>query len=107
MAVLSRTKHRDGHTSAYFFRFGGETRNRILMEICEACTRLEERERRLRSAYEGTIRALDKLGPELAPESYGAMRKMADHHWARLEEANQDLKVHKLNHLSAPADASC
>lgn len=58
----------------------------------------------MRSAYEGTVRALDRLGPELGAESYGAMRKMADQHWESLEEASFDLKAHKLSHAS---DQNC
>lgn len=66
---------------------------------CETCARLEEEESRLRSAYDGTIRSLDKAVDGFTPDQYEATRILADQFWERLQAAIEAFENHSRSHL--------
>lgn len=72
-----------------------------LIRECRMCARLELVERRLRAAYEGAIRSLDRLGDETS-ESYPELKKLADEAWFELEAAVAELELHRKSHRTLP-----
>jgi hypothetical protein len=67
---------------------------------CETCARLEAQEERLRSAYGGTVRALDQFEGDRSSARYEATRSLADHMWDKLDAATRDFEEHRRTHLT-------
>ncbi len=67
---------------------------------CETCVRLEAAEERLRSAYGGTVRALDQFEGDRSSTRYEATRNLADHMWEKLEAATREFAEHRRTHLT-------
>jgi len=68
---------------------------------CETCARLEAQEDRLRSAYGGTVRALDQFGGDRSSTRYEATKNLADHMWDKLEVAAREFEEHRRTHPTA------
>jgi len=68
---------------------------------CEVCARLEAQEERFRSAYGGTVRALDQFEGDRSSTRYEATKSLADHMWDKLEAATREFEEHRGTHLTA------
>lgn len=67
---------------------------------CETCARLEAQEERLRSAYGGTVRALDQFEGDRSSTRYEATKNLADHMWDKLEGATREFEEHRRTHVT-------
>ena len=67
---------------------------------CDTCARLEAMESRIRAAYEGTIRTLDRID-DPASARYMEFKRLADETWLALEAATLELESHRSAHQTS------